>query len=179
MHYPGATFIYTDGSKCHEKTASAYCFDDVRHGVCITNHASVFTAELYAIKLALLRIQQMREQNTFVICSDIPSALQSLQNNMLHNQLVAEVLPKYNAIRGRQLTFLWIPSHVGIHGNELADTLAKFALHRDVIVDVKLPFETCDLSLRLTSLGCGAQTGKTTRQTSFNELVPASTRSVL
>ena len=37
------------------------------------------------------------------------------------------------------LLFL-IPSHVGIHENELADTLAKFALHRDVIVDVKLPF---------------------------------------
>ena len=60
MHYPGATFIYTDGSKCHEKTASAYCFDDVHHGVCITDNASVFTAELYAIKLALLRLQQVR-----------------------------------------------------------------------------------------------------------------------
>ena len=100
----------------------------------------MFTAELYAIKLALLRLQQVREQNTFVICSDSLSALKSLQNGLLHNPLVAEVLYMYNAIRGRQLTFLWIPSHVGMHGNELADTLAKFALHRDVIVDVKLPF---------------------------------------
>ena len=46
IHYPGATFIYTDGSKCHEKTASAYCFDDVRHVVRITDNASLFTAEL-------------------------------------------------------------------------------------------------------------------------------------
>ena len=60
---------------------------------------------------------------------------------------------RYNAIRGRQLTFLWIPSHVGIHGNELADTLAKFALHRDVIVDVKLPFR--DLRPLVTSYVTG------------------------
>ena len=113
----------------------------------------MFTAELYAIKLALLRLQQVREQNTFVICSDSLSALKSLQNGLLHNPLVAEVLHVYNAIRGRQLAFLWIPSHVGIHGNELADTLAKFALHRDVIVDVKLPFR--DLRPLVTSYVTG------------------------
>ena len=60
----------------------------------------------YAIKLALLRLQQVREQNTFVICSDSLSALKSLQNGLLHNPLLAEVLYVYNAIRGRQLTFL-------------------------------------------------------------------------
>ena len=103
------------------------------------------------------------------------SALKSLHNGLLHNPLVAEVLYVYNAIRGHQLTFLWIPSHVGIHGNELADTLAKFSLHHDVNVDVKLPFETCDLSLHLTSLGCCALTGKTTRQTKkLSSLVSAS-----
>ena len=85
------------------KTASAYFFDDVRHGVRITENASVFTAELYAIKLALLRLQQVREQNTFVICSDSLSALKSLQNGLLHNPLLAEVIYVYNAIRGRQL----------------------------------------------------------------------------
>ena len=41
------------------------------------------------------------------------------------------------------------------------------------------PFETCYLSLRLTSLGCFDLTKKTTRQTNFNELVPASTPFVL
>ena len=116
----------------------------------------MFTAELYAIKLAWLRLQQEREQNTFVICSDSLSALQSLQSNqngILHNPLVAEFLHTYNAIRGRQFTFLWIPSHVGVHGNELADTLAKFPLHRDVIVDVKLPFR--DLRPFVTSYVTG------------------------
>ena len=69
-------------------------------------NASVFTAELYAIKLASLRLQQVQEQNTFVICSDSLSALKSLQNGLLHNPLVAEVLYVYNATHGRQLTFL-------------------------------------------------------------------------
>ena len=49
------------------------------------------------------------------------------QNGLLHNPLVVEVLYVYNAIRDRQLTFLWIASHVRIrvHGNELAESLAK------------------------------------------------------
>ena len=66
--------------------------------------------------------------------------LQYLQNGLLHNPLVAEVLYVYNAVRGRQLTFLWILSHVNTQRNNLADKFAKFALHRDVIVDVKLLF---------------------------------------
>ena len=153
MHYPGATFIYTDGSKCHEKTASAYCFDDVRHGVPITDNASVFTAELYAKKLALLRIKKVPEQNTFVLCSDLLYALQSLQNGLLYKPLIAEVFYVYYAIHGHQLTFLWIPSQVGKHKNELADTLAKIALYCDVIVDLKLPFR--DLRPLVTSYVTG------------------------
>ena len=78
-----------------------YTLKDLRLEVRITDNASLFTAELYAIKLDLLRFQQVREQNTFVICSDSLSALQSLQNGLLHNPLVAEVLYVYNAIRGR------------------------------------------------------------------------------
>ena len=114
----------------------------------------MFTADLYAFKLALLCLQQVRqEHNTFVLCSDSLSALKSLQSGLCHNPLVAEVLYVYNAMRGRQLTFLSIPSHVGIHGNELADMLPKSALHRDVIVDVKLPFRDLrPLVTHLTSL---------------------------
>ena len=91
--------------------------------------------------------------NIFYEKQDIGFCKQTSFASLLHNQLVAEVLHVYNAIRGRQLAFLWIPSHVGIHGNELADTLAKFALHRDVIVDVKLPFR--DLRPLVTSYVTG------------------------
>ena len=76
------------------------------------------------------------------------SALKSLQNGLLHNPLVAEVLYVYNATRGSQLTFLWIPS-CGYTRKRVTDTLAKFALYRDVIVDVKFSFR--DLRPLVTS----------------------------
>ena len=49
---------------------------------------------------SIIPVQQKRELNTFVTCSDSLYALQSLQNGFLHNSLVVEVLQvKLSAVR--------------------------------------------------------------------------------
>ena len=53
--------------------------------------------------------------------------------------MIRDVLYEYNAVRGRRVAFLWVPSHCGIPGNELADVAAKNALQNDVH-DVLLPY---------------------------------------
>ena len=42
--------------------------------------------------------------------------------------------------KGKSVIFCWLPSHIGIHGNEHADSSAKVALGKEIIV-VKLPYK--------------------------------------
>ena len=49
---------------------------------------------------------------------------------------------KYNSLslKGKSIAFAWIPSHVGIDCNDMADELAKSSLSYDVTPGFKLPY---------------------------------------
>ena len=71
--------IYTDGSKSSESVGCAAVFSDFDVFVYLPIVASIFTAELCAIFLALSRISFHTSDN-FVIYSDSRSALQALSS---------------------------------------------------------------------------------------------------
>ncbi|GBM65211.1 hypothetical protein AVEN_6750-1 [Araneus ventricosus] len=89
-----------------------------------------------AIWLALKKLSTLSE-NTFCIYSDSMSALKTLA----HPQ-TSEILCLLATMKARdyEILFCWIPSHVGIHGNELADTTAKAAS-----IDLNHPFPYADI----------------------------------
>jgi len=66
--------IYTDGSKTNNGTAAAAVSGDVVKSLRITSHASIFTAELVALNLALDIIQQSLRN---CICTEIHHKLLS------------------------------------------------------------------------------------------------------
>ena len=66
-----------------------------------------------------LRYIEFTPSNRYVIFSDSKSSLQAIQNCIWGNPVVQSILEKTP----------WIPSHVGIMGNEKADTAAKEALY--------------------------------------------------
>lgn len=128
---------YTDGSKDQDKEITGagivgYDTNDqviYNHIVKLPGHASIYTCELSAIHIALTNAWQSKHKKVAIL-SDSLSSLQSIDSGISKGR--PEILNKIlmltnNIITKREGTvkFVWIPSHVGIYGNEHADYLAK------------------------------------------------------
>ena len=95
-----------------------------------------------AISLAFEFIEEYGRLNNFVIYTDSLSAIQALQSRKWENPLVQQLLIQYLKFLndGRHIVLCWVPSHVGIQGNEYADAFAKGALALDIKHDFKVPY---------------------------------------
>ena len=66
--------------------------------------------------------------------------MQALQNEKIKNPLVVNLLSKLSYICATSnVVFCWIPSHIGIIGNERADRAATSALSQDIL-PLKIPY---------------------------------------
>ena len=128
------TPIYTDGSKDNDRVGCAAIINNISIRQRLPSNASIFTAEIKAIDLALDAIAES-EDDHFIIFSDSLSVLLSLENKKLDNPLVVNLLHKLHllSIAHKTIIFCWIPSHIGIRGNEAADVAAKESLDFNVI----------------------------------------------
>ena len=128
--YVGWYTLFTDGSK---STGIGAAFYDpvVKQGDCfkIVSKVSIMTAELLAISKALSYAVDLQSSKV-VIFTDSKSALQHLArcaSGCRGVPLAYAVLRKlYDLNRNsKDLILQWIPSHIGLKGNEEADNLAK------------------------------------------------------
>ena len=139
--YVGFAHIYTDGSKIENTVGSAAVYHNKAARTRLHDGATVFSAEMRAIYLALDIIESNDLDNT-IILSDSMSGLMSLSKKKVSNIYTLLVLEKlYRIGNNRNIIFCWVPSHVGITGNEKADVAARDALSLDP-GDKKLP--SCD-----------------------------------
>src|SRR5215469_12866884 len=95
------------------------------------NCASILSAEIHAILLAL-RLIANSKNTKFMIFSDSLSSLQAISGNQGRiKRDVLDVSEKLHrlSLSGKSVEFCWIPSHVGIRGNETVDVLAKRAIN--------------------------------------------------
>ncbi|XP_041362020.1 uncharacterized protein LOC121377989 [Gigantopelta aegis] len=136
-NYPEHIHIYTDGSKNPDNGRVGFAVVEEK----ISKHAklvkyarlsdnlSVYTAELTAIYEALIWIRSKQYPKS-VIFSDSLSSIQSLQTNRsTRPDILAAIHKVLNELNQLKLTvFEWVPAHVGIIGNEVADYGAKTAL---------------------------------------------------
>ena len=106
----------------------------------IPSAASIFTAEANAIEMALDATKKSKN-NSFLILSDSLSCLTALMSSETKNPIILKLKLKMHIIlsKGINISFLWIPSHVGIEGNEMADELAKAGLSSENIKYLKVP----------------------------------------
>ena len=145
--YTNHLVIYTDASKNSNGTAAAFTIPQLKvDGFAkLSNHISIYSAELTAIYISLewLLTNPTHCCSNILIASDSLSGLQSLQTGKSAQKpnLINSIIENITRI-DRNFTFLWIPSHIGIPGNEYVDSIAVLATERPTIdLPIKLEFK--------------------------------------
>lgn len=126
-NYRNFTQLYTDGSKTENGVGAAVVGPHQTRRASLPPQASIFTAELHAIELALNLIANMDGQ-LFVVMTDSLSTIQSLQDKNTKSPISRKLQHKlHDMSESRTIDLFWVPSHCGIEGNERADTAAREA----------------------------------------------------
>ncbi|GBM62344.1 Putative protein in type-1 retrotransposable element R1DM [Araneus ventricosus] len=134
--------IFTDGSGIDGKVGAAmvvyYHGTEIHSEICrLQDTATVFQAETKGIHTALEFIKVSKNWHKFHIFSDSKSVLQSLSCAKNTRQSILELKDLFVlAARGKWIRLHWVKAHVGVTGNERADSLSKSATER-VVVDFK------------------------------------------
>lgn len=161
-----STPVFTDGSKSAAGVGYGVIFPSFGRGGSLPSVASVFTAELSAIVLALQIIFTL-PVSSFTIFCDSRSALSALDsfNTSLH-PLVLSALEWLYLLRNRRyrVGFCWVPGHVGVAGNERADRLAGEAASRAPSPG-PVPFRDVFPSIRVAVAACWQRRWETTAAT--------------
>ena len=122
--------VYSDGSRDGNAVACAKFFpSNTVISMRLSESASVFTAEVWAIIKALEQIKDS-VASKYIVFTDSLSCLQALHHMKLEHPLIGKVIRKCVVlnIAKKDIDFCWGPSHTGIKGNEKADFIAKSAL---------------------------------------------------
>ncbi|XP_076059871.1 uncharacterized protein LOC143036414 [Oratosquilla oratoria] len=154
---PGHTVYFTDGSveqRSPNTAGAAFVTDGHIFGRRVSDSASSLQAEAVAMQGALEHAL-VSHSNSVVIHTDSLSLISCLQqtepddNVHLLTNIIA-LLHKLH-LEGRHIIINWVPSHVGVHGNDLADAAAATARKR-ASVDVQVPPSKSQLQLKTRAL---------------------------
>lgn len=122
--------FFTDGSV--RKTGSGFgIFRAGQHtaksGPC-GNFATAKQTELAAINACCIYILQHEIEGPICIYSDSLAAITAIRSHKIESKLAFECVTMLESISERNVTkIIWIPSHSGIYGNDMADKAAKEA----------------------------------------------------
>ncbi|XP_062537993.1 uncharacterized protein LOC134206306 [Armigeres subalbatus] len=132
--FRSSTVIYTDGSKSDDTVGAAFHTTGLAGSFSLPQACSVFSAEAYAIKKAVLTPNTDGE---IIILTDSASCLLALESGTSKHPWIQEI---ENLVHNKLIRFCWIPGHAGISGNTEADRLANEA-RRQPAIDMPIPGE--------------------------------------
>ena len=106
--YSDHTAFYTDGSKTIDRTGAAATNMNNYQQIRFPNNASIYSAELQAIKMALGMIKNS-EMGKSIIFSDSLSSLIAIQEGNQNHPYIQEILEKYQYLidYGKTVILAW------------------------------------------------------------------------
>ncbi|GBL89443.1 hypothetical protein AVEN_87794-1 [Araneus ventricosus] len=127
-----ALVLYTDGSKSDSGRTGSSVYARAGEGLVFRcrfrnpDNCSVFRSELLSIKEALDFALRLETSDTYIL-TDSKSSIQYLKNwPKISEKTDQEMISKIASLSQKsRVCIQWIPSHVGVFGNEVADLLAK------------------------------------------------------
>jgi len=130
----GYNHLYTDGSKTNVGIGASICDPQANKNIKykIEANVSIMYAELCALFEALNYIKNINN-NKFVVMTDCKSALQHVArctSSIRGVPIAYSILETIQELEraSKKIVIQWIPSHIGLLGNELADCLANEAI---------------------------------------------------
>ena len=114
--------IYTDFSKEENKVGCATFTNGNFQTLRLPDGSSIFTTEAKAIGLALDFKTECNSKDKFIIFPDFMSDVQALNYTSSKNHQIQKLLLKHHIISEmKTIIYCWVPSHIGIYGNENVD----------------------------------------------------------
>ena len=130
--YTNCQIFYTDGSVAGKDAGFGISTENIKKSTKIAKGASVFTAEADAIHEALNMYVKNPKFNQVAIFTDSYSCISAIKNCYNKTSQIQNILKLIYRNNDKNFHFIWIPSHMGIPGNEEADALARTSLLDDV-----------------------------------------------
>ncbi|XP_078051398.1 uncharacterized protein LOC144477544 [Augochlora pura] len=126
--FPQYTQIFTDGSVSKAGSGYATVSEGIINKEKLPQNTSILTAETIAIQQAF-KIAANCSNEHYIILSDSKNAILSVTDKTRTDDLTLDILETNHEAteKGKKIILAWIPSHVGIFGNNQADTAAKEA----------------------------------------------------
>lgn len=129
--------------------------EEIAYEQSINPKGTVYSGELIAIENALYKIINKQVDSDLLILTDSKSSVEAIKNNRMSAHSATATLNIRETISGlkkkredngksnmeeRKIVIGWIPSHIGIEGNEIADQMAKEATKSQHDDRIKVPY---------------------------------------
>lgn len=142
--YTGFTKIYTDASKLDDGNCGIGIYDsDSKRKISskLSNNVNIMSAELTAIQIACSYINHYHYKKTVILTDSLASCkyLKKHLTSEQYNEITHQIC--FNNDNTSEVWIQWIPSHVGLQGNEIADALANEAHDQNQTVSNKILLE--------------------------------------